>query len=97
MNTRIIRFLFGMTIALAIALLLVLLPTRTVIRAEAPLPLSGVDIHVDTTADQYSGTGCSLRDAIQTANTGLLHGDCTQMYNLSTTTTKFSSPRALTR
>ena len=44
---------------------------------------SGVDVIVGTTADQYSGPDCSLRDALQTINNGVDHGGCTRINNLT--------------
>ena len=83
MNAQMLRFLLGATIASVIALTLFGSLVESVTHAEAPLPFSGVDVQVDTTADQYSGVGCSLRDAIQTINNGANHGGCMRISNLT--------------
>lgn len=80
MNTRIIRFLLGTTIALAIAMLLFVLP-----RPASSAPTGRYLIHVTTTTDEYdvagNGTGCSLREAIKTANDGVNFGGCARIIN----------------
>ena len=40
-------------------------------------------MRVDTTVDQYSGADCSLRDALQTINSGVDHGGCARIQNLT--------------
>jgi CSLREA domain-containing protein len=72
MNTRIIRYLFGTTIALMIGMLLLALPIPV-----SSAPAFGLSMFVTTTADEYdtsgSGTGCALREAIHLANTAVSH------------------------
>ncbi len=79
MNTRIIRFLLGTTTALTIALLL--------LARQVPMPVSSApttiySVTVSTVNDEYdmsgSSTGCSLREAIKTANDSLDFGGCTR-------------------
>lgn len=79
MNTRTTRFLCGATMALIIALALLALPTPPVTSAIG----TGVDVSVGTETDQYSGPGCSLRDAIQTINNGANHGGCFRVANFT--------------
>jgi CSLREA domain-containing protein len=57
--------------------------TTCTLRVAGPQLPTGIDVHVDTTADAYSGVGCSLRDAIQTINSGANHGGCTHVNNLT--------------
>ena len=90
MKVRIIRLFFGAAIGLLISILLLVLPITPVASA-----LGGVDIHVNTNADAYNGAGCSLRDAIQTANLGSDHGGCIRFLNL-TSTDVILLPRILT-
>jgi CSLREA domain-containing protein len=99
MNIPIIRFLFGATISSAIALLMFVVPIPKVTYALG----SGVDIQVSTTADESdasgNGTGCSLREAIHTANTGSNFGGCIRTFNLTSNDTILlpSGTYALTR
>jgi len=75
MNAHIIRFLFGTTIGLMIALLLLFLPMPTPARAFGFYS----EITVNTTADEYSSPDdgrCSLREAITTANDNANFGGC---------------------
>jgi CSLREA domain-containing protein len=75
MNSRITRFLFGTTIGLMIALLLLVIPTPTPARAIGNL----YSINVNTLTDEYSSVddgACSLREAIRTANDKGNFGGC---------------------
>jgi CSLREA domain-containing protein len=83
MNTRHIRPLLLTSIAALIAFALFVLYASSITRAAAPQLPTGIDVHVDTTADTYSGVGCSLRDAIQTINSGADHGGCARVNNLT--------------
>ena len=71
----------GGGLAVAIALLLALNPPRLALAAPHASPLNGVQaiISVDTTNDEYDLTPnatCSLREAIQAANTNAPFGGC---------------------
>ena len=79
MHTSSNRFVFISIASLITAILLLVLPTPRVTSAVG----TGVDVHVDTTTDEYNGPDCSLRDAIQTINLGSNHGGCTRVNNLT--------------
>jgi CSLREA domain-containing protein len=75
MNTHIIRYLFGATFALMIALLLLVLPTPV---TSAPL-VTHKEVLVNTTTDEFDSSPnstCSLREAIKTFNDGVEFGGC---------------------
>ncbi len=82
------RFLCSATIALTIALVLLVLSLPPITAAIG----SGVDVNVDTTTDAYNGAGCSLRDAIQTVNNGVNHGGCFRVNNFTAFNRVFVPP-----
>lgn len=86
MNTPVSRFLPAALVASLIAAALVMLQAPTVSSAPAA---NTFDINVDTTADEFdtsgSGTGCALREAIESANNNVDFGGCTRLIYLGST------------
>src|SRR5438477_3841107 len=77
MSTQIIRLLFGTTTGLVIALLLMVFPSGRSPRADAFAPTSYFAVTVNTINDENGvGSGCSLREAITSANTHTNFGGC---------------------
>jgi CSLREA domain-containing protein len=78
MNAHSIRFLFNPIIILALAMGLLILAGPA-----ASAPAAVFIINVTTTADEFnligSGTGCSLREAIKTANDAANFGGCVRV------------------
>ena len=78
------RFLLAAIIALAVALLLLVMPLATLTRA-APLAFL-FEVIVNTTADEYDATPnstCSLREAIKSHNDKVSYGGCARTLVLS--------------
>lgn len=104
MDTRVMRFLFGTTLAFAIAMLLLILPIPKPIRA-APADATFVVNDQTDAVDNNLGDGvclaangmCTLRAAIQEANVQYAgHPGAVYTISVPGAPTEFSSPRVYT-
>lgn len=107
MDSRVIRFLFGTTLAFAIAMLLLILPMPESIRAapeDATFDVNDQTDAVDNnlgdgfcTANTVNGVKCTLRAAIQEANVQYAgHPGAVYTISLSGAPNEFSPPRVYT-